>query len=403
MPAFEYQCLDEKGRTKKGLLEGDNARHIRQKLREKGWTPLNVEETLERNTDDGGAPKVKRKLSAADLSVFTRQLATLIQSGLTVEHAFQALSKQNPKKHVKAMVLAIRSKILEGYNLETSFAQFPESFPDLYVASVGAGEKSGHLAEILNQLADYTETRHETSSMIKQALIYPIFLLSFSLVIIGVLLVVAVPQIVGFFTSNDYELPGLTKGLLAMSSFMQSYWWLLIILVVSAFLLVKYLLSKPAIKLKWHQVLLNMPIAKKLITSADSARLASTLSILGQSNVPMVEAMKISSRVMGNWQLRDLVKEAALKVEKGRGISASLSESDAFSPVLLQIISSGEQSGELDDMLSRAADAQDRELRGVMGTIMALIGPFMLLFMGVLILLIVAAMMLPMVSIFEQI
>lgn len=402
MPAFEYKCLDDNGRNKKGLLEGDNARHVRQQLREKGWTPLSVEETHERNSDDG-APKVKRKLSASDLSIFTRQLATLIHSGLTVEHAFQALSKQSPKKHVKSMVLAIRSKVMEGFNLETSFSQFPESFPDLYVASVGAGEKSGHLAEILNQLADYTETRHETSSMIKQALIYPIFLLSFSMVIIGVLLVVAVPKIVGFFESNDYELPGLTKGLLWISSFMQSYWWLLILMIVASVILVKYLLSKSAIKLRWHNILLKMPIARKLITSADSARLASTLSILGQSNVPMVEAMKISSRVMGNLQLRDYVKEAALKVEKGRGISSSLAESDAFSPVLLQIISSGEESGELDDMLSRAADAQDRELRGVMGTIMVLIGPFMLLIMGMLVLLIVAAMMLPMVSVFNQI
>lgn len=403
MPAFEYQSLDEKGRSKKGVIEGDSAKQIRQKLRDKGWMPLSVEPAHEQSGSTE-QKQVRGRLSPAELSLFTRQIATLLQSGLTVEQSLKALTVQNSNKKMQGISLSMRSKIMEGHSFAKSLAQFPQAFPDLMVASVEAGERSGHLTEIMGQVADYAENRQETLGVVKQAMIYPIILLVFSVLIVTAMLVFAMPQIVGFALDSGATLPTITQILMDISDFIASYYGLAVfILVMLGFVFFFRALKNDQFKRKWHALLLKLPIVKKLVLGSDSARLASTMSILGRSNVPMVEALRISSKVLGNQVLKEAVEEAADKVEKGSGIGFSLSQSGHFPPILLQIITSGELSGELDTMLAKAADMQDRELRATVSTLLAMISPLMLLVLGGLVMVIVLAMMLPMVTVFNQI
>ncbi len=403
MPAFEFQALDEKGRNKKGVMEGDSPKQIRQKLREKQWIPVSVEAAHESSAQSGeSAKQAKGRLSSSELSLLMRQLATLLQAGLTVEQSLKAMTLQESNKKLHSLSLAMRSSIMEGQSFANSMAKFPNAFPNIVVSSVAAGERSGHLNEIMAQLADYAETRQETQSVVKQAMIYPIILLVFSIVIVVAMLVFAMPKIVGFAIDSGATLPTLTQILLNISDFIVAYGvYLLALLLVGVWLFARAMRGE-VFRRKWHLLLLKLPLVKRLIIGSDSARLASTLSILGRSNVPMVESLRISSKVMGNQILKEEVETAASLVEKGSGIGFSLSQSGYFPPILLQIISSGEQSGELDSMLEKAADMQDRELRNTISTLLALISPLMLLVLGGLVMVIVLAMMLPMVSVFNQ-
>lgn len=397
MAAFEYKALDHKGKQKKGVIEADSARQVRQQLREKGLAPLEVELSNEKQgSSSGGASR--RRLSVKELALLTRQIATLIQSGIPIEETLSAVASQSEKTTVRSMLLAVRAKVLEGYTLADSLAEFPSAFPTLYRSTVAAGEHAGHLDLVLNRLADYTEARQQARQKIQLAAIYPVILCFVAISIVVFLLTYVVPDIIEVFVNNGQDLPSLTQGLLAVSDFLGD--WGLVILII-LFMLgtgFKFMLKKDSFRFAYHKRLLHLPFIQKISRGANTSQFASTLSILNSSGVPLVDAMRISSEVLTNDCLKASLTEAAQKVSEGANLHNSLEQTGYFPPMMIHMIASGESSGELDEMLERTARHQESDLQGLIETIVGLFEPLMLLFMGGVVLVIVLAIMLPILN-----
>ena len=403
MSAFEFTALDGDGRSRKGVLEGDTPKQIRQQLRDKGLTPLSVEEVSGRLQKDksyskqGMRPGLRksRGVSGGELAVLTRQLATLVESALPLEEALQVTAEQSEKPAIKSIMLAVRGRIKEGHTLADALAQFPHVFPELYRSTVAAGEQTGHLALVLNRLADYTENREQLSQSIMQALIYPAVLTFTALGVVALLLGYVVPQVVGVFADLGQTLPWLTRALIALSDFVSSWGLLILVSVVAGFFLAKRLLQQPALRKKWDANLLRIPLVSRLVRGVNTARFARTLSILVASGVPVLEGLRIGASVMANIPMREAVEGAATRVREGANISYALDKSGCFPPIVVHLVASGESSGKLEEMLERAAASQERELENRIGLLMKLFEPALILVMGLIVLMIVLAILLP--------
>ncbi len=400
MGAFEYVAVDAAGRERKGVIEGDTPRHVRQLLREQSLLPVAVNEVLEQEAARSNRPlgfgmRFQRGLSAADLALVTRQLATLVKSALPLEEALLAVSQQTDKPRVRSIILGVRSKVMEGHSLAAGLADFPNSFPEIYRATVAASEQSGHLDAVLERLADYTDNRQQLRQRTLSALLYPVLLFVVCAAIVFFLLVSVVPKIIEVFRTSEAELPILTQMLIAGSDFMREYGiWLVLALGAAAFLFTRSL-RIASNRRRWHAFLLGLPLVGKVVRGSNTARFARTLSTLTSSTVPVLEALRISSEVVTNLPMKSAVEDAAVRVREGAPIGRSLGASRVFPPMMIHLISSGESSGELDTMLDRAAIHQERELDAILQGIVGLLGPLMILVMGGLVLLIVLAMLLP--------
>jgi general secretion pathway protein F len=337
-------------------------------------------------------------LATADLALVTRQLATLIQSGIPIEQALSAAAQQSSKPRIRSMLIAIRAKVMEGYSLADSLGEFPRAFPRLYRSTVAAGEHAGHLDLVLNRLADYTEARQEARQKIQLAAIYPIILSVVAIAIVVFLLTYVVPDIIEVFVKQGQELPALTAAMLAVSDFLGNYGIYLLILIIMALVVFRWSLKKPSFRLRFHKSLLNMPLFSGMVRGVNTARYASTLSILTTSGVPLVEAMRIAGEVLSNDHLRQELRDAARKVSEGGSLHRSLDQTGYFPPMMLHMIASGEASGELDSMLERTATMQENTLQSKIAAIVGLFEPMMLLLMGVVVLIIVLAIMLPILN-----
>ncbi len=398
MGAFEYVALDTSGRERKGTLEGDTARQVRQLLREQSLLPVSVAEVAQheakRSTARWSLSK-PRGMSAGDLSLVTRQLATLVRSGLPLEEALQAVSEQTERPRIKSIMLGVRAKVMEGHALADGLQDFPGAFPELYIATVAAGEQSGHLDTVLERLADYTESREQLRSKTLNAMLYPVLLFVVCAGIVMLLLTFVVPKIVKQFENSKAELPILTKGLIAISDFFRDWWWLVAAVVIVGTVMFRRWLRDPQAKRRFHAFLLRIPLVGKVVRGNNTARFARTLSTLTSSAVPVLEAMRISGEVVTNLPMRDAVQEASARVREGAPIGRSLAHTRMFPPMMIHLISSGESSGDLETMLDRAATNQEREMDAILGAFVGLLGPLMILVMGGMVLLIVLAMLLP--------
>jgi general secretion pathway protein F len=398
MGAFEFVAVDAAGRERKGVLEGDTPRHVRQLLREQGLLPVLVDEVVEQETASSRRSftfKFQRGLSAADLALVTRQLATLVKSALPLEEALLAVSQQTDKPRVRSIILGVRSKVMEGHTLADGLADFPGSFPEIYCATIAASEHSGHLDAVLERLADYTDNRQQLRSRTLSAMLYPVLLFVVCVVIVFFLLVSVVPKVVEVFRSSEAALPLLTQALIAGSDFMRHYGIYLVIAIAGAIFLFTRWLKVESNRRAWHQFLLSLPVIGKAVRGANTARFARTFSTLTSSTVPVLEAMRISAEVVSNLPMKAAVEAAAVRVREGAPIGKSLAASRVFPPMMIHLISSGESSGELDTMLDRAAIHQERELDTILQGVVGLLGPLMILLMGGLVLVIVLAMLLP--------
>lgn len=395
MPAYEYVALDAKGKEKKGVLESDTARQARQQLRDQGLTPLSVTEGAAKAQSMGGKSRFRGGIKTAELAMITRQIATLSASGTPIEETLATVSRQTEKQRIKTLLMSIRSKVLEGYALADSLAEFPKVFPELYRATVSAGEQSGRLDGVLERLADYTEERQSAQSSISKALIYPIALCVFAIAIVALLLTYVVPQVVEVFADQGTELPTATRVLLASSDFFQQWGLVVFIAIVLGITLFKRMMRNEAFQFRVHSFLLRVPMISKLIRNFNSAQFSRTLSILAASGVPVLEALEIASQVISNRPMRRAVKTAATQVREGSSLSKSLERTGFFPPMLLHMIASGEASGKLDVMLERGAKQQERELDGVMSTFIGLFEPLVIIIMGMVVLGIVLAMLMP--------
>ncbi len=403
MAAFEYTALDNSGKQKKGVLEADSIRQIRQLLRDQGLVPLSVDPTTEKRTSATPRLRFRRGISALDQALFTRQLSTLIAAGLPIEEALRAAAQQSEKRHVSALIMGIRSRVLEGHSLAGGMGEYPSAFNNLYRSTVRAGEQSGHLDKVLQSLADYTERRFDSQRNVEMAMMYPIVLLVLALVIVGGLLIYVVPDIIHVFDNTGQELPWLTRALIASSEFVAGYaLWLLLGIVAIVFGL-RRLLAQPAVRLSWHHRQLDLPLIKRIARTSNASRYASTLSILTRSGVPLVEAMNIASGVVSNEWLKRRLADATQRVSEGTSLRAALESVGHFPPMLLHMVASGEASGELDTMLAKVADYQQQELERVVTTVVRLFEPLMLILMGGIVLLIVMAILLPIISMNEMV
>jgi general secretion pathway protein F len=397
MGAFEYVALDPQGKERKGLIEGDTPKHVRQLLRDKQLLPLEILEAAQREQKQSRSrrPFMRRGLSSLDLALLTRQLATLLRSGLPLEETLQAVAEQTEKPRVQRIVLGVRSKVVEGHPLADGLRDFPQAFPEIYRATVSAGEQSGKLDSVLERLADYTESRQVMGQQVSHALVYPIVLLVLSFAIVSFLLAYVVPQVVAVFESGHQELPMATRILIGASDLVRHYWIYGLIVIGAAMWGFARWVKGAEARLKVDRFLLRLPLAGKLIRGLNTARFSRTFSILTASAVPVLEALRISAEVVNNLPMRNAVDEAALRVREGAPIGKSLAARKLFPPMMIHLIASGESSGELEKMLERAATNQEREMDALLSTLTNLLGPLMVVFMGAVVMFIVIALLLP--------
>jgi general secretion pathway protein F len=393
--AFEYTALDAGGKERRGILEGDTPRHIRQQLREQQLLPVAVAEVAQKEAKRQRRFSLVRRVSSADLALFTRQLATLVRAGLPLEESLLAVSQQTEKPRVQSIVLGVRARVMEGHTLADGLAEFPRIFPEIYRATAAAGEQSGHLDNVLERLADYTEGRDQLRQKILGAMLYPIVLSVICFAIVSALLVYVVPQVVSVFQASKAKLPLITTILITTSDFLRRYGIYMLVGGILVAIGFRRWLRDPAAQRRFQRLQLRMPLVGRLTRGFNTARFTRTFSILSGSAVPVLEALRIAGEVVTNLPMRDAVGDAAARVREGAPIGRSLAASRLFPPMTIHLISSGESSGQLDNMLERAAISQERELDGLMAAMVGLLGPMLIILMGLFVMGIVFAMLLP--------
>ncbi len=401
MPAFRYEAVDPSGATKKGVLNADNARAARAELRTLGLLPLSVD-TISAQVDASGVSKSRRfgeRLSTTELALFTRQLASLLEAGLPLEQAFSALLEQAERPYMRDLIASIRSEVMGGAAFSDVLARHPRDFAEIYRALVASGEQIGHLARVLSRLADYIERRNALVQKVRLAFTYPaiVTVVAFSIVIF--LLTYVVPQIVSVFANTKQKLPVLTVIMLAVSDFVRHDGLFVLLLLIGAGFAWRRALQNPALKRRWHAWLLTAPLYGKFERSLNTARFASTLAITTGSGVPILRALQTSRDTLSNVAMRDLVAEASDHVREGVSLARALSAQQHFPPMLIHMIRAGELTGELPAMLERAANAQEQDLERRTLTIAGLLEPALILAMGVVVLLIVLAVLMPIIEI----
>ncbi|HEY5568989.1 MAG TPA: type II secretion system inner membrane protein GspF, partial [Gammaproteobacteria bacterium] len=372
------------------------AKHVRQLLRERKLLPVEVAE-VESQERRARRPLISfgRRIGTLDLALLTRQLATLVRAGLPLDESLQAVSEQTDKPRLKSIVLGVRAKVLEGHSMASGLEDFPQAFPTVYRATVAAGEQAGQLDSVLERLAEYTESRHGLRQKIAQAMIYPIVLTVLSLGIVVFMLIAIVPKIVEVFENTGQQLPVLTRALIALATFLQSWWWAALAAIVVIVLAIRKVLQGEQARRVFHGWLLRLPVVGRVVRGLNTARFTRTLSILTTSGVPALEALQIGASVVGNLPMRAAVEEASIRVREGAAIGRSLSQSKLFPPMSIHLISSGEASGELDSMLERAAIHQESEMDSLLSAMLSILEPALIVLMGVMVLTIVMAILLP--------
>jgi general secretion pathway protein F len=401
VPAFRYEAVDTLGATRKGVLNADSARSARSDLRTQGLVPIVVDAIASQVDESGNARRrgPGDRLSTVELSLFTRQLASLLEASLPLEQAFTALLEQAERTYVRDLIASIRSEIMGGASLSDALGQHPRDFADIYRALVASGEQIGQLAKVLSRLADYIERRNSLVQKVRLAFTYPAIVTVVAFAIVIFLLTYVVPQIVSVFANTKQKLPLLTVVMLAISDFVRHYGLIVAAVVVALFWAWRRALKSPAIKMRWHRWLLTAPMYGKFERSLNTARFASTLAITTGSGVPILRALQTSRDTLSNVAMRAQVEDAATSVREGVGLARALSAHKHFPPMLIHMIRAGEVTGELPAMLDRAANAQEQDLERRALTIAGLLEPALILAMGVVVLLIVLAVLMPIIEI----
>lgn len=392
MGAYHYQALNKTGTTLKGMIEADSERQARQLLREQGLLPTQIHALVKQHV------RHKNKIPSQDLSLFTRQLATLLTAGIPVEECLRGVIEQTDKDKIRELIIGVRAKVLEGYSLAQAMGEFPHTFPELYRATVSAGEQTGRLDLVLEKLAAYTENQQVTRQKIQQALIYPSLMIFVSATIISFLLAFVVPKIIEVFTSSGQSLPAMTKALIVVSDFIKNYGLYICAVIVLSIIIFKHSLKHLKVKLAWHTLLLKLPVASYLVKSTNVARYIHTFGILFSAGVSVLETMKVSASLVNNLVMRNAFDNAAVRVREGTGISVALKGTGFISPMAIHLIGSGEKSGQVAPMMDSAASHMDNEVKRLIDTALTLLEPMVILFMGAVVLFIVLATLLPIFS-----
>ncbi len=392
MARWSFLALDESGRRRRGSIEGDNPRHVRGLLREQGLRPLDV-----RAASAGLAsrfrPGKRRGLGSEALARLTRQLATLLRGGLPLDAALNALVAQRAR--YSEVLMGVRARVQEGYSFAEALSASRRTFPELLVATVGAGERIGRLEEVLERLAEHFEKRQALRQQVRAALAYPMVLTVFSLAIVSLMLVYVVPQVTPVFVDSGVELPLLTRMLMTVSDFARAYGWLALLLAAAGSGLLARALRIPAARSRLHKLVLRTPLFGALSRELNSARLMQSLATLTEAGVSVWESLRVAARMLTNLPMRQAAMDAAEEVSEGKPAAEALDRSGLFPPLCIQLIASGEASGELHQLLGRAAETQERDLAARINTLTSLLQPVLILLVGGFVLLIVLSILMP--------
>ncbi|MFQ6292684.1 type II secretion system inner membrane protein GspF [Yersinia enterocolitica] len=391
MTQFNYRAIDQKGKTQRGQLKAESLKSARQQLREKNLVVISIAVTrakLRFNLQ-------REKIRGNDLVLLTRQLATLVGAALPIEEALSALAEQSEKPQQAALINNVRNKVLEGLPLAESLATFPHTFNHLFCAMIAAGEASGHLDQVLYRLADHAEETQKIKNKITQAMLYPLILTLVALGVVTILLTAVVPQVIGQFVHMKQTLPLSTRVLIASSDAIYEFGLWVLLLLILVLVSIRYLLRSPDYRLKWHKLRLQLPVIGRVDSGLNIARYTRTLSILNSSAVPLLEAMHISASVLSNNYAHQQLQLAMERVREGSTIALALKNTHLLSPMMQYMISSGEKSGELDLMLERAADIQDRLFFNQITLAMALFEPLLVISMASVVLFIILSILQP--------
>jgi general secretion pathway protein F len=394
VPGFKYQAYNVEGKLHRGVLEADSARQARALLRDQGLTPHKVE-VIAANDPAGGARLRPVALSATELTQLTRGFASLLEAGLTIEQAFNALIEQAENERVRQVLAALRGEVIAGNTVAKALAAFPNVFSELYRTLVAAGESSGQLPRVLSRLSDYLEERQQLRARLTLALIYPMIVLVVALLVVGALLIYVLPQVVQVFQHAHQQLPILTRALIWLSGFLQATWLAWLALFAVASVAARVALKRPGSRAAIHRFFWRAPVVGRVLRSLDAARLAATLSILVGSRVPILQALEAGTGVMTLVPMRESLTTAARGVREGMPLARALGATHSFPPVMVHLIASGEVSGRLDEALERAARQQQNDIAVRLAAFAALFEPAMIVFMGGAVLVIVLAILLP--------
>ncbi|KAA3646911.1 MAG: type II secretion system protein GspF [Proteobacteria bacterium] len=395
MEAFEYISLDGTGRTKKGIIQADNAKQARQLLRAQKLTPIEIQQVIERPIAGGDQRRFRIRFKKNELPLIIRQLATLVEAGLPIDDALLTLQEQSDHRNTERILSTLHAKVMEGQSLAYAMRLFPKAFDELVATSVEAGEQAGQLAEVLLQLADYLETRETLGKKSLSALVYPMILIVTAIAVVAGLMVYIVPKVIDVFASANVVLPLMTRVLIAMSHFLSHYGWLLLLILALLILAFITALQKPEFKLRWHGFVLKLPVFGSLSRTAQSARFTRTLGILTHSAVPIVSALSLASQVVRNEVMKRACQQVASAVREGSSVAGAMRSVGEFPSLTVKLVHSGEQSGRLSDMLNRIAMVQERDVESKLTTLTNAIQPLAILFVGLMVLFIVLAMLLP--------
>jgi general secretion pathway protein F len=410
LPAFSYQALDAGGQKRRGVIEAATPAGARRALREQALLPVSIAPSNS-GSNDGSATeqpaatdlRARLRLRRAAvpsraLSTATRQLATLIGSGVRIEEALRLVATQADNPQLKGVLLDVRGAVLEGTSFAGGLARHPRVFPDFYRASIGAGETSGRLPEVLAYLAGHVESRHVAAQKLRLALLYPALLASVSAGMMTLMMIYVVPDIVRVFVSRGAELPLLTRLLIAVSGFINSWGLVTLIVLAVAGWLARRELRRPERRLAFDRFIATRRPFARFSRQIAAARFASTLATLVQSRVPVLEALVASAAVVPNRHIRAQAEGVAARVREGDSVHRAMQAADAFPSMLVAIVASGETGGRLGDALARAATELDREVEGQVAVLVSLVEPAVLLAMGGLVLMMVLAILMPIIG-----
>lgn len=396
MTEFRYRALDDAGKKLAGSIDADSGRDARVMLRKRGLYPIDIEEASARSRTVDAV--LSGGLRSSELCLLTRQWATLLISGLTMEQSLNTMIEQAERDLVRTVLAGLRREILAGASLRAALDRYPTDFPAIYRASVAAGEKSGELSTVMLQLADYLERRSALRQKTIQALVYPILVASVAMIVVIALMTYVVPSVVSVFQQGRQALPWLTRALIAISAFIREWGWLVALGAIAAGFGFRAALRDDGFRMNWDRRLLRMPLLGIYLRNLDATRFASTLSILASSGVPLLEALDACSRVVVRRPLVEAIGHATVHVREGMPLSRALMRTRQFPPILVHMIASGEATGRLGALLERAAQLQQADVENRTAMFTALIEPVMLLAMGGLVLLIVLAVMQPIIE-----
>jgi general secretion pathway protein F len=401
MPSYRYEAVDSLGATSKGVLHAESPRAARSDLRARGLLPLAIHVvTAQMDTQANFLIQFfADRLSTNELALFTRQLASLLEAGLPLEQAFSALREQAERPYMRDLIASIRAEVMGGASLSDALSRHPRDFADIYRALVASGEHIGQLASVLSRLADFVERRHALIQKIRIAFTYPAIVTAVAITIVIFLLTYVVPQIVSVFEGSKQKLPFLTVAMLAISEVFRQWGWLLALIIVAFLLSWRHALRDPQLRMQWHRWLLTAPFYGRFERSLNTSRFASTLAITISSGVPILRALRTSRDTLSNAAMREQVEDATASVREGMSLARALAIHPHFPPMLIHMIRAGEVTGELPVMLNRAAQMQEQDLERRALTIASLLEPVLILTMGILVLLIVLAVLMPIIEI----